>query len=390
MVLPYMNKIRGEKELSMGHGAPLTACSPQPTMLSIMVSKLLLLFLAAHLAIAAASPEQFESSWPCPEPDDIRPCVCVERNAHIDLDCSGVTDDDELQNSLQAYFPFHRFRNFTIKGNGPDELVPVTKLDKSMLGVLSFMMVEIVYTNITDIAADTFENSLSRLESLTITDNFISLFPFDMLIDCPHLSKLFLENNNIIHMSNIYSDSLNSLQVSYNPGLLFETQVFYGAPNLEYLYLDNIELAHVAADTFIMQTNLKYLDLSHNNIEVLYEDSLAFNNTGVKEIKLEGNSIHTVEQDAISGLNPGMSLWLQHNLLTDVPQEVWEPVLMTLDGSADDSPNGAVFLHDNPIRCECNILWMLETYMDIVEEGATCDDGQLLTAIDVGFLEVNC
>lgn len=260
-----------------------------------------MLLLVALLALAAASPQRSTNAWPCPEPEDIFPCVCSESELHINLDCSDVSDDEELRQVFEADFPFTRFRNFTIEGSGPEERVPITELDKSTFNDISFTNIYITYTNLSVIAADTFDNSLSILESVTVTDSFLTLFPFDMLIDCPRLTELRVSNNNITHMSNIHSDSLTYLQVSNNPHLRFQDETFYSAPNLEYLFLNSIGLPHVASYTFSEQMNLKYLDLSHNNLEVLYEASLAFNTTSIMEIKLEGNQIHTVQEDAVSG-----------------------------------------------------------------------------------------
>ncbi|XP_071524585.1 oplophorus-luciferin 2-monooxygenase non-catalytic subunit-like [Panulirus ornatus] len=351
------------------------------------------ILLAGFLGFATASlqpPPAEKSAWPCPEPNDIFPCTCSESNLHIDLDCSNVADDYQLQKVFQADFPFHVFRYLIIVKKTTEKRVPITLLDETTFSNISFSNIRISHTKLRDIAPNTFNNSLTRLETLLVTDSFLTTFPFDILIDCPLLTDLRVFKNNITHMSNIRSNSLTYLQVSQNPYLRFEDQAFYNAPSLEYLLLNDIGLPHVAANSFSKQLHMKYLDLSHNRIEVLYTDALALRYSPIEQIKLDGNRIRTVQKGAISGLQQSIALWLQHNLLTNLTQQVWEPIFQSVDNSAESN---LIVLDDNPLVCDCNILWLVkrDSYLDSLARGAWCHNSdQAIHEVDVAFLEENC
>lgn len=227
-----------------------------------------------------------------------------ETHVAIDLDCSAVRDDNELQQVFRSNIPFTKFRKLTILGDVPNlQRVHITTLDRVTFQNVSFSSFEIGYTDLTTITTDAFYDSMSELEEMSITDSFIKYFPFNMLVNCPNLKTLHVDHNELIHMSPIVSANLLYLDVSYNPSLTYEDNAFYEAPTLEYLHLNDIGLTHVAADTFYNQVNLKFLDLDHNNLGVLMKDALRFTNTPphIEQVKLDGNQIHMVEPLAIAG-----------------------------------------------------------------------------------------
>ena len=49
------------------------------------------------------------SSFPCPEPDTISPCVCSVEEKGLLLDCSNVASDAELETIFQKEFPTKEF-----------------------------------------------------------------------------------------------------------------------------------------------------------------------------------------------------------------------------------------------------------------------------------------
>ncbi|KAG7162026.1 oplophorus-luciferin 2-monooxygenase non-catalytic subunit-like [Homarus americanus] len=359
-----------------------------------------LLLVAAFLAQATVLVHAFadpkplaapRESYPCPEPEDILPCVCTkdEQAEHIDMDCSNVQSSQQLRDAFHATIPFPTFRNLIIEKKTNETPIPITNIDKDTFNNIQFSYIRISHTTLQDIAPDTFEYSHDILETLIVTDSNLDSFPFDILIDCPKLTDLRVFRNKIFHMSDIRSTSLLYLQVSHNPGITYGDEAFFQAPNLQYLLLNDIKLAHVAPDTFSKQSKLKYLDLSHNGITTLYAGSLAFYGT-VDQIKLNNNRIQKVQVNAFSGLKPGSVLWMHHNLLDDLPADVWKPVFETVNNA--HSTNLFVF-DDNPLTCQCNILWLVENanYMDTMAAGAWCSDKEeLLVDVDVAFLQNNC
>lgn len=218
------------------------------------------------------------------------------------MDCSFVTSDTELENAFKTDFPFHEFSRLTIVAKTTEPYIPITKLSRELLNNVTFSSFRISHTTLKTIAPDTFTDSLEKLESIIITDSKLDSFPFDILIDTPKLTDLRLFRNNIQHMSNINSNSLEYLHLSYNSGLQYGDQAFWGAPNLKWLILNDLDLVYVAGDAFIYLQQLEYLDLSFNKLQKLYNNSLHFHpSTNLKQLKLEGNQISHVETDSFQG-----------------------------------------------------------------------------------------
>nr|XP_053629481.1 oplophorus-luciferin 2-monooxygenase non-catalytic subunit-like [Cherax quadricarinatus] len=352
-----------------------------------------LLVVAATLLAGAAS-DMYSAPSPlgatyCPEPADIYPCVCKEQDIHIDMDCSEIQDNDQLQRIFHSSIPFDTYRDFIIMKNTTEERVQISYLTKETFANVSFSSIFISHTTLDYISSDAFENSYSRLETVIITDSFLTTFPFDMLSSCPVLTDIRLFRNSINHMADIHSDSLKYLHMSYNPNLQYSDEAFIDAPALEYLILNDIDLKHVARNAFTDLPPLKYLDLSHNLLQTLYERSLTFDKT-LDQLKLDSNQINIVQADSISGLKAGTFLWMQHNYITDLEEEVWQPIFE----SVNDNPENNLFVFDdNPLTCQCNILWLVQndTYMDTMALEAYCEDtDQFLEFVDVAFLQENC
>ncbi|KAK4291451.1 hypothetical protein Pmani_035725 [Petrolisthes manimaculis] len=349
---------------------------------------ILLLFLVVGV-LASPSLAQF----PCPDNALIAPCICTvdDPMTQLNMDCSAVTSDAELENAFQQEFPFHDFDSFTLLAKTSEPRIPITKLTKELFNSVTFTNFTISHTNLKTIAPDTFTLSLQRIHTIVITDSFLDTFPFDILVDTPHLKDLRLFRNQITHMSNLNSNSLEYLHVSYNRGLGYGDQVFWGVPNLKWLVLNDLDQVYVAADSFIYLQQLEYLDLSFNKLHTLYNKSLHFHPSAtVQQIKLEGNEIDNVEVDAFKGLKPGVLLWMQHNRLVDLPEQVWKNTFEEVRGD----PTSALFVFDdNELVCECNLAWLIVTndYLDILARGSTCaGTNDFIHDLDQHFFECQC
>nr|XP_045581282.1 oplophorus-luciferin 2-monooxygenase non-catalytic subunit-like [Procambarus clarkii] len=348
----------------------------------MMVLKTVLV--AASLLACAA----LTNAWPCPDPAAIAPCICTETDIHIDMDCSAVQSDTQLYEAFRND-PFETYRRLTIVKNTTEARVPITRLTVDTFANVTFSYIRISHTTLNDITSDAFLNSYARLETVIVTDGYLTTFPFDMLADCPKLTDLRVFRNKITHMADIHSDSLTYLQASYNPNMKFGDAAFEDAPALEYLILNDIGLDHVAEDTFINQKALKYLDLGHNLIHTLYSGAFTFYET-LDQLKLESNRIGSVQDNAISGLKAGTFLWIHRNRLDDTPESAWRPVFDSVN--ADPDLNLFVF-DENFLTCQCNILWLVENddYMNTLAKGAWCyDNGEYVEDVNVAFLQQNC
>ncbi|ROT75387.1 Oplophorus-luciferin 2-monooxygenase non-catalytic subunit [Penaeus vannamei] len=236
----------------------------------------LLAYLSLGLFILGAGASS-RGSWPCPEPEEIAPCICIaEETGDINMDCSEVQSDEELSRAFRANFPFSDLNKFTMIKSLSENKIGVTRLSAATFGNVSFTNIAISHTTLNAVEDMAFSKSFEILEVLIVTYSELTFFPFDILKNCPKLRDLRVFNNQITHMSNIHSDSLEYLQVSHNPELHFNDDTFQTAPNLKDLLINTVDLQYIAPGTFAALKNLEILDLSDNKITSLVPDSLRF------------------------------------------------------------------------------------------------------------------
>ncbi|XP_050731152.1 oplophorus-luciferin 2-monooxygenase non-catalytic subunit-like [Eriocheir sinensis] len=351
----------------------------------------LLLLCAATLTQAApdASLAEPKNEYPCPEVADISPCVCTQVDLELNLDCSRVADDTQLEQVFQADFPFNNFSMLTIIANPEDPRINIVTLGADTFQDVTFANIHISHTNLEFIYPTAFDKSAPRLETLIVTDSFLQLFPFDLVDYAPLLTDLRVFRNNLIHMPEMSSDTLTFLEVAYNPGLQYGDHALKSLANLEYFVANDIELDHVGENAFFENTKLVYVDLSYNKLETLYAGSLKFQSP-IQTIRLNNNNIHTVEVGAIEGLGSGTStmLWMYNNFVESLDQKVWEPVFDSVAGKV------RTFVFDgNPFECSCNILWLVsnDDHRSTIARGTICENTETdILEVDVEFLQANC
>ncbi|XP_050731150.1 oplophorus-luciferin 2-monooxygenase non-catalytic subunit-like [Eriocheir sinensis] len=351
----------------------------------------LLLLCAATLTQAAseASLAEPKSAFPCPEVIDISPCVCTLFGVDLQLDCSKVADNTQLEQVFQADFPFKNFSLLTIIANPEDPRIGIVTLDENTFQDITFANIHISHTNLEFIYPTAFDKSAPMLETLIVTDSFLQLFPFDLVDYAPFLTDLRVFRNNLIHMPEMSSDTLTYLEVAYNPGLQYGDHALRNLPNLEYFVANDIELAHVGENAFYANTKLVYVDLSYNKLETLYAGSLKFQSP-IQTIRLNNNNIHTVEVGAIEGLGSGAPtmLWMYNNFVESLDQKVWEPAFNSVAGKV------RTFVFDgNPFECACNILWLKSNpeHLKTIARGTICENTDTdIHDVDYGFLQANC
>lgn len=271
-----------------------------------MTAKTLTLLLLCAATLTQAAPEiavEPKSEFPCPEVEDIAPCTCtkVDVGETLSLDCSNVVDDVQLANVFKAPFPFKNFTRLTMIANPEAPRINIVNLDENIFQDITFANIHISHTNLEFIHPTAFDLSAPMIETLIVTDSFLVLFPFDLVDYAPLLYDLRVFRNNLVHMPEMSSDTLQFLEIGYNPGLQYGDHALRNLPNLEYFVANDIELDHVGVNAFYENTKLVYVDLSHNLVETLYAGSLRFQSP-INTLRLNDNNIHTVEVGAIEGL----------------------------------------------------------------------------------------
>ncbi|XP_035671972.1 leucine-rich repeat-containing protein 4B-like [Branchiostoma floridae] len=172
--------------------------------------------------------------------------------------------------------------------------------------------------------------------------------PTDLPLDTDHLD--FTENN----LTYIHADTFKQLS------------------QIQQLYLAGNQITDIEFRALSMLKHLKILDLRHNKLTELRE----YYFTGLSKLRqlfLVGNIITKVDSMAFSGLFRIEKIYLGKNELTSFPWaslfllpmleqlDLTENRIQVLDPKIRNMPQAnALFLHDNPYRCNCQMRWFEE------------------------------
>lgn len=158
-------------------------------------------------------------------------------------------------------------------------------------------------------------NSVSKaLELLDLSSNSFTEIPVEALSAVKNLKYLDLSHNTIGVIRHKDFQNLRKLiEIRLNGNMLtnIEKHAFDGVSQLQYLYLQRNSLVQLKSLQFIDSLNkLELLDLSDNSLNMA---PMLRNHRSIRQIKLDGNKISSLQSHAFSG-NPRLQLLsLQNN-----------------------------------------------------------------------------
>lgn len=242
-------------------------------------------------------------SWPCPDNDLIAPCICSSDSVYnLDMDCSNIMDEDQLDSIFDIIFPFDDLKEFTI--DNVDLQNAIINLTINVFDDKSFQSVKIKGTTLERIEDNVFINSHSTLTALRLQNNKIASFPFEIIAEYSKMTILDLSGNQITALPKIRSSSLLSLVMNHNANLELSVgeDTFTQAPNLKYIRLAQTGLKTIPQNLFITNVNLLEVYLNGNNIVEL--NSLAINPTvsTITKLDFSNNNMSTVQSSSIQGV----------------------------------------------------------------------------------------
>lgn len=228
----------------------------------------------------------------------------------------------------------------------------------------------------------TFEN-MTSVRNISLENNEINkLEPYSIAF-LPNLRKLSLANNKIMRIPSdgLYGlPKLKLLHLERNEIVTIDDLVFVGMPTLEELSLWDNQIDRITPKTFIGLTGLKKLHMYSNRLYRLV-DGVFGGVHHLQELDLRNNLIETVSPHAFDGLNELSSLLITNNKIRTLPKHVFkgapnlklidltknqlvtfqQTLLKPLRNSHED--NFIIFVKDNPLVCNCDILWINEQYI---------------------------
>lgn len=305
----------------------------------------------------------------CPEPQDIFPCVCSNSSIlSMKMDCSDVLDEGELAGVFSAFFPIKAFDKLTISRNQF-----LTTLPDGVFGDVSFTNIYVTGGVLQSVGEAALTSSFTTAKFLMFNNNQITDFPFHILSNFSKLTSMSLADNNLNELPDLFSESLEHLYINKNPLGSVSVSTFTGTPAISVIYLQETNLQEIIPGTFSNLSHLSTVYLFRNSLTEV--PSLAVEFPSDKgSVYLSLNNITTVAPNAFPGMMGG-TVEVQLNALTELPEEVWRPLL---EEGVNITPWG------NPLVCGCDIAWLLNTSFigQIDPMFTTCEDGQKLALLD--------
>ncbi|KAG0729028.1 Oplophorus-luciferin 2-monooxygenase non-catalytic subunit [Chionoecetes opilio] len=352
---------------------------------------------AMGLASSPPAPEALllkAKSLPCPPEANILPCTCHASTPYgMTLDCSLINTNDDLHRVFDTTFPFKNFQKFIIKHDPGSLDNKLTEITKDTFHKITFVNVIIQGTQIQSIDENVFSYSHETLRQLDLRNNKINDFPFESMVSYTELDTLLLDHNELPKLEKFSSASLVTLSIGNNPNLLFTFDVLENIPKLENLNMEGIGLRQIPQHMFINLTSIFTINFNDNDLTKLEEYTLDPPNTSVGRLLLANNRIYTMLPDALTGCQPDAIIDLANNDVTELTQNIWQPLLDQVLGG------GNVYMTGNPLKCGCDMDWMFlntsttvsaDVYPPILTDYTTCFDGTQVRFLDVCIFEKHC
>ncbi|CAL4067474.1 unnamed protein product [Meganyctiphanes norvegica] len=300
-------------------------------------------------------PEYYGYEQPCPDAEDIAPCVCTYDSVSnaMDLECSAVESEEQLKQIFKANFPFNNFHQFHLRDNNN-----IKELEAGVFNGISFEIIIIEWNSLEVIELQALDSCYETATWIYLSYNNITSFPFD---EVSLFSKL-----------RDFTMTDNSLSV-------IPADAFHGLTALE-----NLDIGYNNADivgTFQDLPNLLLIDLGHNALPTIPAQFIKTGSSDLSYIGLGGNNIVSVEPGAFDIVD-GLDIYMYGNSLSTLDEATWRPHL---------EAGGTLDAAGNPLVCGCDIAWLFgeDQLLEQVDYNALCTDGEFLHDLDPSIFD-NC
>nr|XP_027212565.1 oplophorus-luciferin 2-monooxygenase non-catalytic subunit-like [Penaeus vannamei] len=311
---------------------------------------------------------------PCPNAEDILPCTCnADENSRMDMDCSHVESEEQLERVFSATFPFSTFRNFTIFNN-----TFLTLLRNQSLGTASFTGVYFTNSVLEMVEPYALSNSFATAQVINMQKNLLVSFPFETLPSFTSLLELDLSDNRLI-VPPLESETLLMLDLSNNEITNVSATAFSAVPQLSEIDLSGNQIPQIQTGTFAGHHNLYHVSLESNILKYIPEGAIQLTSSKPGTLILKSNDIRNIAINGITDIAKG-KIDVSYNNITEMVEDVYRPLLMD-DATLD--------ITNNPLTCGCEIAWLIRNnnLLQLVTEGAACFNGQLLVDLNPGIYD---
>ena len=172
---------------------------------------------------------------PCPEPLDIYPCVCDADT--LTINCSNVTDEDQLRQVFTAPFPTAALHEFLMDGNKG-----VRVLENGVFGDVSFRVLTVMHSVLEAVRDEALVSSYPTLTHVILASSPLAVFPFHALQRFTALEMVIMVQCDVHSLPSLSSASLQELYLYSNP------------------------ISSLSLDVFALLSAVRTIDLSDNQL----------------------------------------------------------------------------------------------------------------------------
>ncbi|GFU27959.1 uncharacterized protein TNCV_3153201 [Trichonephila clavipes] len=306
-----------------------------------MPSPFLLIFLPAVLS----------SVWACPPEQSIAPaCICRDFGDGAMMTCSNITSAEEL-------VPY-------IKTTDSLDMFALTIMESTLLYIPSGVFKNTKYQKIrflnTQLMSLTdgflaFEGLEDRLEELRATDaHYITQWDWSQL-----------RNHRRLNLIDINLIEMHALEQEFPP-----------LESLNMLGISKAAISFIHPKAFAGLVNLKILHLRDNSIDKMSRSMLPSLAKELAIIDLSGNLLTSLPEDMFHRMPNLMQVELNHNKLVTLKEETFSWVFQHLQ---------TLMFIGNDFRCDCRMKWIVDIKKPLYFKG-TCAVPEDLNGVSLTYL----
>lgn len=186
-----------------------------------------------------------------------------------------------------------------------------------------------------------------KIEWVLFSKSNFPIITKEQMQNFPSLTDLHAENNGIEKIEkNAFSaaNKLNWVDVSFNKLTTISPDIFKDSPKIYYFNASgNPDLVIPKNKPFLKAPSLQWLLLQQSNIAAVYSETFQ-DVPGLKVLSLSDNALTTLPPDVFVGLKNLYSLDLSKNKFTSLPVTLFEPLKYI-----------SLYLGENPWNCDCDL-----------------------------------
>ncbi|CAG0892245.1 unnamed protein product [Darwinula stevensoni] len=329
----------------------------------------------AYLCVSIASLSIWAVGYEdCPSERDVWPCTChFVADWHgpewqgVEVRCSEANSSEEIRSAFEkASWPTTRLMLFNLRGNHRVNEVP-----EGAFGTVSFRAISVSRSVVKRIHPSAILSSKDRLEVLEMQFCWhLETFPFDVLPRLPRLRELDLAYTRLAAVPALRSPSLEVMDLS-NCNISRVGRDGWATPNMRELRFNGNKLSRFPLAVITSWEKLELFECSPCNLDTtLATGALAFLSRSLKAISLQGD-VARLEPGAITGIMPDTKISLERNKIELLKEDVFRPMLENLSLGS-----GSLNLRWNPIRCDCDVAWLICNPEFLWKVNGICRDGK--------------